>query len=501
MNKWSWTTPGVMMAGILVASGHCLAAYDSGGTGADGAFNPTASQSIQLPPDGVFNYTNVNIPAGVVITYKRNASNTPVVIIASGDVTIAGTLDVSAKLPADVNDIGAPGVGGPGGFDGGRGGNPGGDASAWVSGYLNPNVGTAGVGPGGGAPGRVYLPSVWNMPAVTAGGGGMYGTSPNPPSGYCQTKPGSTYGNSTLLPLIGGSGGGGGGGGSTNSGWGGGGGGGAILIAASGTIDVTGSLLANGGVPPWSAANGRGTQGGGGSGGAIRLIATRISGNGAISAAGGSYGGESAYINSGRTYRVCSNETGGLQSGGVGRIRLEYETLARTAATNPLYLGGPPSITAVPGLPTLSITSVGGLPVPPTPTGSGDVSLPPATPNPVTVVLTTKGVTVGSSIKLTVLPAIGTAITATSAPTTGTSDNATASVDVNLPTGQSILQASVTYTVVAAVGDAMSVYAQGERVEQVRLSATLGGPSMATLITVSGREIEVPAEALAGMQG
>ena len=67
-------------------------AFNSGSTGADGAFNPTVSQQIDLPASGVFNYTSVNIPAGVTISYKKNAANSPVVILATGDVNIAGTL-------------------------------------------------------------------------------------------------------------------------------------------------------------------------------------------------------------------------------------------------------------------------------------------------------------------------------------------------------------------------------------------------------------------------
>jgi len=50
---------------------------------------------VQLPESGVFNFTTVNIPAGVTITFRRNSRNTPVTILASGNVTIAGTIDVS----------------------------------------------------------------------------------------------------------------------------------------------------------------------------------------------------------------------------------------------------------------------------------------------------------------------------------------------------------------------------------------------------------------------
>lgn len=304
-----------------------------------------------------------------------------------------------------------------------------------------------------------------------------------------------------MIPLLGGSGGGGGAGGPAAPGSGGGGGGGAILIAASGTFDVTGSILANGGAP---GATGdiaaRGVYGGGGSGGGIRLIATTISGNGTISAVGGASWGEVWQNATYGAYGVCTNAANGSANGGAGRIRIESETLLRTTATNPIYVGGSPSLVFVPGLPTLKIDSIGGVAVPSQPSGVGDVALPSGFTNPVTVTFVTSGVTVGSSIKLTITPAQGTAYSATSAPTTGTTGSATASVSVSLPSGPNTLQASVTYTVVASVGDAMSVYAQGERVERVTLASTLGKESSVTLTTVSGKEYVVPVSALAKFQ-
>ena len=69
--------------------------FNSGSTGADGAFAPTANQEVQIPESGVFNFTTVNIPGGVKITFKRNSKNTPVTILASGNVSILGTIDVS----------------------------------------------------------------------------------------------------------------------------------------------------------------------------------------------------------------------------------------------------------------------------------------------------------------------------------------------------------------------------------------------------------------------
>ena len=67
-------------------------AFDSGSSGADGAFNPTELTELQLPPDGIFNFTTVTIPAGVTVRFINNATNTPVTILASDNVTIQSWL-------------------------------------------------------------------------------------------------------------------------------------------------------------------------------------------------------------------------------------------------------------------------------------------------------------------------------------------------------------------------------------------------------------------------
>ena len=70
--------------------------FSSGSTGADGAFSPTVDTTLTLPPNGVFNFTTVMIPAGVTVRFTRNVPNTPVTLLASGNVGIAGTIDLSA---------------------------------------------------------------------------------------------------------------------------------------------------------------------------------------------------------------------------------------------------------------------------------------------------------------------------------------------------------------------------------------------------------------------
>jgi len=500
MNKWSPMAKMALGASLVCVSAASYAAsVNSGSTGADGAFNPTANQVVVLPPSGVLNYTSVNIPTGVTVTFQKNAANTPVTMLVSGDVTVAGIIDVSGKSGGGDGTMG--GIAGPGGYDGGHGGMPA-DKSVWVSSGIGPNIGRAGLGPGGGAPGVAFANSIFTYGVVVgAGSGGAFATSSGPVNNGsgCTYAPGSAYGNPTLLPLIGGSGGGGAPGALQLPGGGGGGGGGAILIAASGTINVTGSILANGGrdVQMYS-----GATSGGGSGGAIRLVGATISGNGIISAKGG--GGfdisASQVSTSYGNFSYCTAASA-YTAGSVGRIRLEALSITRNALSTPIASSDQPGPLTLPGTtPTVAITSIGGVSVPASPTGYNDVTIA-ATANPVSVAVTTSGVTVGSTVTLTVSPPAGTIISATSAPTTGTLDKATANVSVSLPVGSNTILASVTYTVSGNASTALSQYTQGERVDKVRLESVLGGASTATLITSTGKEFAIPAERLAGLKG
>ena len=243
--------------------------FSSGSTGADGAltFAPNQGSVAFVPSKAVYNFTTITIGAGTTVTIK--GSGTPVTVapltwLASGDVTIAGTLDLSGDDGHSTSVKGFPTRPGYGGWPGGQGA----DANA---GTLQQN----GSGPGGGVP-------------STGAGAAFHLTGSR------------RYGNRFLLPLLGGSGGAGGSTFSSTDGPGGGGGGGALLIACSGTIDVAGSVQARGG----NAGTG-GASGGGGSGGAVRFVANVIQGSGFIDVGGG----------------FNANSTS--QGGSRGRIRLE----------------------------------------------------------------------------------------------------------------------------------------------------------------------------------
>lgn len=473
------------------------APFLSGSTGADGAFAPTTNTTIQLPASGVLHYTTVNIPAGVTVKFARNAANTAVVILTTGDVNIAGGIDISGGdalvtkygLAGDINK---GGVGGPGGFDGGRGGLQ----------EQNRKGGT-GYGPGGGGGGQTATDgSCISRPQ--GGGGGAFASGGE--NSRCITMSGAgflanqrtgyggvAYGANSMLPLVGGSGGGGGNGGP--NGWslpgsGGGGGGGALMLVSSGSVVLTGTISARGGNGgainngdcrdgnSGAQFNDSGGAGGGGAGGAVRILTTMFSGTGTININGALGGCRGANGNTPDQWNAGGN-------GGVGRSSVE------------IVSGGTFSLSAIP---TLAITSIGGVPVPPNPSGAGDVTLPGELPNPADIAISASGIPVGTVVKLTLHQPYADKVTANASALAGTLQASTSTGSINIPSGSSVLMASTTYALSVAMGEVLKVYAGGERVEKVSLAAVMGGEMRVTLITVSGKEFDVPAAVLATAQ-
>jgi len=231
------------IVGLLLAAALPMPAqFRSGSDGSYGPLNVTSNTVLDMPPDGIFHCTTIGIGSTKTLKFRPNALNTPVYLLATGDVYIAGTIDVSGGHPPGV---GLPGEGGPGGFDGGAAPNgPGAQ-------------GGDGLGPGGG-----------RFPA------GRAAFSARPPGPG--PSDGMTYGNSLLMPLIGGSGGAGGRHSDFTGSfdYGGGGGGGAIMVASDTRIDFghwLGRIIADGGTAAHQ---------GNGSGGSIRVVAPVVAGTG-----------------------------------------------------------------------------------------------------------------------------------------------------------------------------------------------------------------------------
>lgn len=415
--------------------------FRSGSTGADGVFHPVVDTTVTLPPDGIFNHTTVTIPTGVTVDFVRNAANTPVTLLATGDITIAGTIDVSGKKGVDFGGalpINPGGAGGPGGYDGGSGGAEG----------LQGNPGSDGLGPGGGSNGV----------------GATYGAPPTFVS---------------LLPLFGGSG---GAGGDTLTvgapGGSGGGGGGAIVIASS-----TRLVFANGVVKADGGNEGLGCTGtgSGGSGGAIRLVSKDITGNVSLFARGG--------------FSNCVFNF-------AGRIRLESFTNTRTGPSTPapstvLTVGPvtPASDPPLVKLPTLAIMAVGGVTAPGMPLGSyttADVVLPGGTTNPVPVTLTATNTPVGTLFTVRVIPQLADAVSTLTGPSTGTTAISTATANLTLPNGAvSMVQAFGSFTLPQVAS--LLPLIDGEPADRIMVAAALGHPSTITVLTKSGNEVPVDA--------
>ena len=436
--------------------------FSSGSTGADGPFAPTTSQTILVPESGVFNFTTVNIPVGVTITYSRNAlNNRPVTILASGDVVIAGTINVDGR---NGNSNGFGGTGGPGGFTGGAGGY----------GFDQSFSGTPGEGPGGGGGG---LGSLSSSPG--SGGGGGFGTNgASGQTGGNAGQAGQRFGTVTIIPLIGGSGGGGGASVNNSRGGAAGGGGGGILIASSGSITISGNISARGG----SGAIGN-AGGGGGSGGAIRLIANTVSGGGNLNAAGASGGGATVTFGGG--------------AGGQGYIRIEAFDfngfVGNSTPTNIISFALPHPVTS-PTAPSLRIASIGGVNAPSTPLGTlqgvPDVIVPSTQANPVTVALEAANLPLGTIIQVTLTPTKGARTTVQSTGLAGTEAASTATASINLPGGISVVSALAVIDLALAKLD--PIFLDGERVRRIEVAATFGGASELIYVTESGRRMTLP---------
>jgi len=294
-----------MVAALAIAPA-LHAQFSSGSTGSDGALNYTTAGTYTFDPqvlglnpagDNVFNFTTINIGANVTLNMPADVlRNRAVIWLASGNVTITGTLNLAGANGATMSASNPgqaryPAMPGAGGFPGG------------VGQYLT-SPATNGDGLGAGQ--------------TTTGNGGS--------ATYA-------YNSNELVPLQGGAGGAGGQIGSGTAGGNGGAGGGAIRIVSSTSISVTGSILAYGG----TAGAGLGSYNGGyGSGGAIHLVAPAVTNTGTL------------------------NANGVVQPIGVVKVSANTANIAGAVTgqytLGPLY--NPPLPTAIPAVKVVSVNGV-----------------------------------------------------------------------------------------------------------------------------------------------
>src|SRR5438876_1171369 len=116
---------------IFTLGSAASAQVSSGSNGSDGAFNPTTNTVINMAdhPDGIYQYTEANVPNGVTVRFIPNAANTPVVWLVQSNCTISGRIYLAGQLP-DLNGLSRRGIGGDPGPGGYRGGDSGASASA-----------------------------------------------------------------------------------------------------------------------------------------------------------------------------------------------------------------------------------------------------------------------------------------------------------------------------------------------------------------------------------
>ena len=264
------------------------------------------------------------------------------------------------------------------------------------------------------------------------------------------------------------------------NGGGGGGGGGALLIAASGTVNITGTISANGGDADWfrSDNNYNDSYSGGGSGGAIRIIATTVSGDGNLHAM------------SGRGYSTFNTQVHASD----GRIRIETESLKFMGRSDPRYVLGAPGSLYLEGRPSVRIVSVGEQGVPAQPSGSSDVTFADTLTSAVNISLQASNVPLGTVVSVNVIPVAGSLVRVDSTPLAGSVASSTATASVTLPAGPSTLQAVARFEVQqgdTALQSMYTPYTNGELVAQVSLGS--GAEAQMTFVTASGRTIVVPA--------
>ncbi len=498
--------PLVAMASIqMAASGQVV---NSGSDGHDGALNPATNVVIDMAdhPDGIYQYTSVNIPNGVTVSFIPNTNNTPVVWLVQNDVLINGVVKLSG---GDIN--------GPDGQPGGPGGWAGGQASAEVG---NPPL--AGRGPGGGL---VDVTQPYALGANAAFG--------SPAASVALQHPGgAVYGNQFLLPLLGGSGGSGGYADGYDNG--GGGGGGAILMVATGVARIDGSILANGGGAPAFNEGIGFLGGGGGSGGAVRIVSGVVAGSGTIDVSGGLAGMFTDYGAYGPRPRA-----------GGGRIRIDaMDDSFNGGIGAEISRGFQPIIIPAAGEGMqLAIASIAGASVPANPSSTltdPAVIIPGQVGNPMPVVVQCQNIPLNTAITVVAKPANGVAVQGGGFNATGTEASSTAMVMMDMPRGGGIIYAQAVIGVNAGAASELrrsqksqmreigpgrarspsgpaptgrpaqkpgaasqvgslkrlplsmtGLAANGERFAKVEIKAPLGGRQQTTYITTSGKRFTV----------
>jgi hypothetical protein len=234
---------------LTLNADNCVISTDNVTISCASGQNPSMDMAtVTLPSGGgqavVFTFTYISIDADSALQIQGTL---PGILVALGSLDLQGSIDVSADNYDSDSDINV------------------------IPGARSTGAGVGGFGNSGGPQG--------------GGGGSFCGTGGHGAPGTTGFAPGATYGNATLVPLVGGSAGGGASSGGADA-FSNGQGGGALQISAGGTLTVHAGA--------WITVNGSGgiSQGneqgeGGGSGGSILLEAPTVEIDGVLEANGG----------------------------------------------------------------------------------------------------------------------------------------------------------------------------------------------------------------------
>ncbi len=391
----------LLMAAVFSVPRIAIAQFSSGSSGADGPLNFPADQGtvlfepqtlgVDTDGDNIYHFTTITVGANTTVVLRADTAGLEEGIapvwLATGAVTIDGTISLEGERGHASSDLPRPAIPGAGGFAGGQAGTFSGGSARGGSG---PGGGSAGTDLHGGHAGHITL-----------------GNNP----GGNRAVAGVAYGNAFLFPMVGGSGGGGGSNQGTTTGRGGGAGGGAIVIATSDNIALSGTVNARGG----NNGSGSAYDGGEGSGGSVRLMANNITGSGTVNV----------------------SSSGGL--GAAGRARLEGFTVSNISVS-PASSGSvvSPSLIFPPAdSPTIRVATIGGVAVAQDPLGG--FVMPDATINasaPVVLSLAATNIPVGTQVEIRMVPETGTTMTFMSNPLAGSLAASTAdTAAITIPSG------------------------------------------------------------------
>jgi len=263
----------------------------AGGVGiAEGIRFREAAQANGVPV-GVFGFRSLTFAPGSTV---RVVGMKPLSLVAQGDITVGGTIDVQGPCTAGLRIAG----GGLGGAAQLGAGNPGGGTGAGLGGGVSL---TGGGGGGGGGYGDIGGAGAVGDGTASAGAAGpLFGdlTATNP-------------------LLIGGGGGGAGGGGVASMGGAGGAGGGALQLASNGTVILAATaIIQAGGCGGSVSTNGLGGGGGGGAGGMILIEGRLVQiASGAILVANGGGGAGGGDGSDGEGGQAGTNDADGGDGG------------------------------------------------------------------------------------------------------------------------------------------------------------------------------------------